>query len=309
MRPLAFSLMLAAAGSAAAQSAPRPDDVRTPDGKVVATIVRVPHDPERHQETSKVFHHVFAPDGRRLTKGPGGDFGHHRGLFIGWNRTRFAGARHDFWHCGGGESQRFAGFDADEAERLGAGWQVARVDWCTADGDVALAESRALRARAIADDVTAVDVLVFLRANNGAVKLAGDPQHAGHQFRALQRFAEKDGPKVRYVRPASAKAHGNDVWTECAWIAAVLPLPDGPVTVLRVEDPRNGEPEAWKPKWSTRDYGRFGATFTHEIADGGHLGVAWTWILALGERDAAWCERAAATQSLAALDRKSSIKR
>ncbi|MCA8951168.1 MAG: PmoA family protein, partial [Planctomycetes bacterium] len=143
------------------------------------------------------------------------------------------------------------------------------MDWCTKAGEVALHESRAVRARTIADDVTALDVLMFLRAEHGAVKLDGDPQHAGHQFRALQQFAEEgdDAPKVHYVRPPDAVAHDNDVWTDCAWIAAVLPLPEGSVTVLRIEDPRNGAPGPWQPTWSTRAYGRFGAMFEREIPD------------------------------------------
>src|SRR5689334_1069240 len=57
-------------------------------------------DPERRAETFKPFTHVFDFAGKDfITKGPGGDFTHHRGIFIGWNKTILAGKSYDFWHC------------------------------------------------------------------------------------------------------------------------------------------------------------------------------------------------------------------
>ena len=48
--------------------------------------------PERIGETYKVYHHVYeeAPTGERfVTKGPGGLFPHHRGLFYGFNKISY----------------------------------------------------------------------------------------------------------------------------------------------------------------------------------------------------------------------------
>ncbi|MCA8975272.1 MAG: PmoA family protein [Planctomycetes bacterium] len=282
------------AGIASSQDTPKPDpdEVRTEDGLLVARIARTPHDADNHRDTSKVFHHVFAPDGRLLTKGTGGEFDHHRGLFIGWNQTGWHGKRFDFWHCNHGESLRFVGWTPAAEHHFGKGWQVADIDWCIEDGTVAATERRALRARRIAADVTAIDLAVRLRPCGSELQLAGDPQHAGQQFRALQQFAEKDAPKAAYLRPESAIAHDNDVWTDCAWIAQVLPFEAGAVTVLRLEGPENPKPTTW----STRAYGRFGATFTHTITAGDMLDASWTYVLALGERDAAWCARTAEQQ-------------
>ncbi len=67
------------------------------------------------------------------------------------------------------------------------------------------------------------------------MQLAGDPQHSGHQFRADDMFSPKDAPKVRYLRPASAQAAPDDVWTDCDWIAAILPLPTGPNNLQRLK--------------------------------------------------------------------------
>ena len=45
---------------------------------------------ERIGETYKVYHHVYDPLGKGfVTKGPGGLFPHHRGLFYGFNKKRF----------------------------------------------------------------------------------------------------------------------------------------------------------------------------------------------------------------------------
>ena len=51
--------------------------------------------------TFKPYHHVYDPSGKMLlTKGPGGLFPHHRGVFYGFNRISYAdGKKADVWHC------------------------------------------------------------------------------------------------------------------------------------------------------------------------------------------------------------------
>jgi len=279
---------------AACYSAPRrpaaPELVVTPRGQLVAALQGEAYDPQRHVETSKVFHHLFDAQGRLLTKGQGGDFEHHRGLFLGWNQLNWRGRSFDFWHCRKGEAQRFHGFVAPAELGLSADWQVAEVHWCTGDDELVLDERRALRARDLGRGVVALDVCVELRAVSTPVRLAGDPQHSGHQFRALQDFASKEAAKVRYLRPTGASGGRDDIWTGCDWIAAILPMPDGEVTVLRVEGAGNPQPTTW----STRDYGRFGATFATEVTPNLPLRLQWTYILASGARDAAFCAAQAA---------------
>jgi hypothetical protein len=54
----------------------------------------------RAHETYKVFHHVYGPGSKTIiTKGPHGKYTHHRGLYVGWNKTGFEGKSLDFWHC------------------------------------------------------------------------------------------------------------------------------------------------------------------------------------------------------------------
>lgn len=277
----------------ACATAPAPvteDRVATAAGNLAAELVHRVYDPAQPELTCKVYHHVFAPDGRLLTKGEGGDFQHHRGLFVGWNKTRRGKDYFDFWHCQNGERQQFVSFAADGP----SGAQTSDIDWLDQNGAVIVHERRSLRASELAADVTRLDLQIVLTAPT-TVALDGDPQHSGQQFRALDLFAPADAAKVRYLRPQGAAAHGNDVWTECRWIAAILPLPEGPVTVLRVEDPHN--PPA---TWSTRDYGRFGAMHRTVVRQGNALRLRYGYAIALGERDADWC--AATAQSFATPD-------
>jgi hypothetical protein len=265
--------------------------VTTSSGRTVAALQTLAYDDARHDATCKVFHHVHAPDGRLLTKGLGGEFPHHRGLFLGWNQVRCGTATFDFWHCRRGESQRFAGWDDGAGLELGSGgWQVARIAWCRADGTPVLHERRALRAVDIAGDAAALDVVVELRAADLPVSLRGDAQHAGQQFRALAEFATEGAPEVTYVRPPGAVAGKDDLWTGCTWTAAVLPLAGGPVTVLRIEGADNPQPVTW----STRAYGRFGAMVHADVTAEQPLALRWRYVIADGSRDVAWCAAQAA---------------
>ncbi|MBL8754358.1 MAG: PmoA family protein, partial [Planctomycetes bacterium] len=193
----------------------------------------------------------------------------------------------DFWHCRQGESQRLLAHTVPPGRPHA---QELAIAWCAADGQPIVAELRRVET-ITTDDVNGVRMTHELRAaaGAGAVTLGGDPQHAGAQFRAVQAFAEADAPKVAYVRPATATGGKDDVWTHCAWTAAVLPFADGPVTVLRVEHPDN--PPA---TWSTRPYGRFGAMWTTTLEPEVPFRVQVAWLVLPGTADVARCERLAA---------------
>ncbi len=286
MPRLSFAFVLLPLASCAVAPTPLTSDrLTTASGRLAAELVHRPYDPVDAATTCKVYHHVFAPDGRLLTKGEGGEFQHHRALFLGWNRTRRGDRYFDFWHCHNGERIEFRGFATDGA----ADAQTIDLAWVAGDGAVVLEERRALVVSDLDGETTRLDLDVTLTATGASVVLDGDPQHSGQQFRALDMFAPADAPKVLYVRPATAVPHGNDVWTGCDWIAAILPLQGGPVTVLRVEH-RDNPPATW----STRDYGRFGAMHKTVVRDGAPLHLRYSYAIGTGERDATWCERTAA---------------
>lgn len=287
MRRTAFLILLTACtggAPSAAPATPDPNDL-TLGSRRLATLVAAPYERDRHRETFKIYHHLLASDGTVLTKGLGGEFEHHRGLSIAWNQLRAGDRQFDFWHGHRGEHQTLSGFTSSRME------QSLTIAWRDADGQAVLQEQRRITAGwlglflASPDPTPVLRLESTLHAIDGPVTLAGDPQHSGQQFRALDVFAAADGPKVRYVRQEGATAHGNDVWTGCEWIAAILPMPNGDVTVLRIELP--GNPSA---TWSTRDYGRFGATWTATVVPDHPLRLRVAYVVVDGARDAAWCQ-------------------
>ena len=57
---------------------------------------------ESRLETYKVYTHVFDKAGAApVTKGAGGLFPQHRGIFLGWSKTKFGGKGIDSWHMKG----------------------------------------------------------------------------------------------------------------------------------------------------------------------------------------------------------------
>ncbi|MFK7742736.1 MAG: DUF6807 family protein [Planctomycetota bacterium] len=324
-----FSLAVAAGSCPATEQQPSPataghepaaaatakqDLVLRRDGKVAARLVARDWDPAKPRATCKLYHHIYAPDGRLLTKGEGGQFEHHRGLFVGWNQTKWTrasgahrqeeGLQADFWHMRDGARQSLVGHRPPAQLGLGDGGQHAEILWHvdSPTGDKrAVTEHRGLEVVEESADHHVLRMIVRLAPAEPDTKvvLQGDPQHAGQQFRALQQFAEKGAEPARYLRSDGATDKGNDVWLQCTWIAAILPLADGAVTVLRIETPPKSKMPP--PTWSTRPYGRFGATRkltlpTHtedERKAGGKIAATtleYFYVIALGEQTAAWCQ-------------------
>jgi len=264
-------------------------DVTFGEQKVAAHLFQKTWDAKDPRPTCKVFHQVYSLDGTLLTKGLGGEFEHHRGLFVGWNRTKHDGKLYDFWHLHKGESQRYQGPTSPELLNMGKHAQVSTIDWSAPDEQRIIRELRGLEVVRHNDDHYVLHMRVQCSTDALDVELGGDPQHAGQQFRAPQQFAEKGQTPVTYLRPDGAKEHGNDVWTDCDWIAGVMALPKATFTVLRIEGPAN----PGKTTWSTRPYGRFGATRTVTVTKEKPMRIDQFYVIANGERDVAWCHEQA----------------
>src|SRR5687767_1152326 len=64
------------------------------DGKIVGRYMYAydKSSKEKLAETYKPYLHVFDAEGKApITKGAGGQFTHHRGIFIGWNKIAYNG--------------------------------------------------------------------------------------------------------------------------------------------------------------------------------------------------------------------------
>ena len=167
---LRCSVLFSVALLAGCQATPR-DELRLVDGRVAAQLVHDDFDPYNIRETYKVYHHLTAPDGRLLTKGDGGKFEHHRGLFVGWNHTLWNGQDLDFWHMTDGATQRFGGFVDPKLLALDDDAQACEVRWQTKHGKVIVRERRGLQLVAEGAEHYTVLLRVELTAPNGPVEL------------------------------------------------------------------------------------------------------------------------------------------
>ncbi len=118
------------------------------DGRLVARYMYAfdKSTAKRRDETYKPYLHVFDAEGKQpITKGPGGLYTHHRGIFIGWMKITFGDKVYDRWHMKGGEivHQKFLAqkATADEAAF------TSLTHWNEPDGQAFLVEERTMTIR------------------------------------------------------------------------------------------------------------------------------------------------------------------
>jgi len=247
------------------------------DGK--QPVVRYMHafdtsTPARALETYKVYNQVFGPGTDTIiTKGQGGLYTHHRGMYVGWNKTKAGGKMYDFWHCKNGAHLKHAKF-VEKTGDADSGSMTAEIHWNDAKGKPVIIEHRTLKASRMKTANAMgwqLDWSTKLVSRRGEINLDGDRQHAGFQFRADQPVAEKKA--ARYIRPdgfpqqAEAFQVGDkDVppkHVNLNWLAMTFPIKGKQYTVEYLEDPALPEPS----RYSERPYGRFGAFFSTDIDD------------------------------------------
>ncbi|MCG3127735.1 MAG: hypothetical protein CHACPFDD_02605 [Phycisphaerae bacterium] len=236
--------------------------------------------PEQLERTYKPYLHVYDAQGREpITKGTGGLYPHHRGVFVGWNKVRVGNREVDFWHMRGGVQRVLSTTPVAAAEGRAA--LAAEVAWMATDGEVLVREYREIIACATSDDVLArFDVVSTLFAPQDAdVALDGDPEHAGVQFRASN--AVHEGPpegKAAYT----FERDGVDAHRErdLRWVLMSCRVGGQRYHVLHMNDPNNPPATLYS---AYRDYGRFGAFFRAVIPRGGMLRMRYGFVVFSGE--------------------------
>lgn len=247
------------------------------NGKVAVRYMHA-HDTstgERTHETYKPYLHVFDAEGKApITKGAGGQFTHHRGIFIGWNKIGFDGETHDRWHMKGGEivHQEFTRKEITED----AATFTSRTLWMADKDRPLLAEERTMTVSPGDEGVRLViDFHSILHAKFGAVSLKGDPEHAGIHYRpadgvdlkATKYWFPADDLKVQQAR-------------DLPWVAETYLLNGSKHTVIHLNHPSN--PKGTRHS-AYRDYGRFGMFFERDIPEGGTLDVRYRFLIIDGE--------------------------
>lgn len=258
-------------------------------GRPVLRYMHKPFDDstkENRELTYKVYHHVFDPAGKRLvTKGPGGLYPHHRGIYFGFNRITYGnGKKADTWHCTGGAHQSHEKVLASEAGRL-LGRHRLQIDWHGENKEVFAREERELTVYHVPGG-TMIDFASRLKTTGGPAKLDGDPQHAGVQFRADNEVAAKTSKETIYIRPDGVGQPGVEWnWPQqknqvnLPWKAMSFVLGGQRYTVANLDRPENPK----EARFSERTYGRFGSYFVYDLTPDKPLEVRYRFWLQEGQ--------------------------
>ncbi len=261
----------------------------TLDGRVVARWMYAydKSTPERLHETYKPYLHIFGPDGTKpITKGAGGKYSHHRGIFCGW-KVGVAGKTYDFWHIlkdlngcrkNFGKPSHLMLHQKALDQKAGAGQATftALIHWNDPAGSVLIGEARTLVfTRRPAPAVIQVDLVTRLKAVAGDAAFGGDPEHAGCQYRPAN---EVDVKKTRYVFPAGV----TDVKKErdLPWAACQHTIEGKTYSVLHMNHPDNPKGTVYS---AYRDYGRFGAFPKFNLKQGAEQVLRYRCLILQGE--------------------------
>jgi len=212
-------------------------------------------DPKKRFPTAKPFTHVFDSKGETIITSPGGNpYPHHRGIFIGWSRTKLAdGKTHDFWHVRAvwQRLEKFAALDAGPV----AGRMTAVVKWEDPAGKPGIIEERQITVYRQSKPELLLDFVSTLHAQEGEVTLGGDPEHAGCQFRAHPDVAAKHQAQTKYLLPPGA-TEGTKGTRDMPWASMAFTLGQARFNVAQLNHPENPKGTVFS---ANRKYGRFGA--------------------------------------------------
>src|SRR5207247_2519955 len=169
-------------------------------------------------------------------------------------------------HCAGGAHQSHEKLLASEAGNL-MGRHRLEIAWHGQDKEVIAREERELTVYHFPTG-TLIDFASRLRTTGGRVKLDGDPQHAGVQFRADDEVAKATSKQTVFVRPDGVGQPGVEWnWPQqkdqvnLPWKAMSFVLGGQRYTVADLDRPDNPK----EARFSERTYGRFGSYFAYEL--------------------------------------------
>jgi hypothetical protein len=251
--------------------------------------------PQRRDETYKPFCHIFRPDKREdfLTKGAGGSFTHHRGIYYGFSKISYTDRdgkqwkNIDTWHCRKAH-QVHRRFSAQEANEKSAHF-TSVIDWVGDDGQVFATEERTMRFSYPVKDLV-VDFESKLTPSVPTLRLDGDPQHAGFHFRAHNDIHDVSPNATYYIRPVSGIGQpgiainwtpktDNEQTRDLPWKGMCFLLDNKFFTVAYLDHPGNPKPA----RASERQYGRFGTYFATDVIPEKPLSVRYRLVIRQGE--------------------------
>lgn len=255
------------------------------DGKPLLQYEHPAFDINNREETYKPFHHVYDPEtGKIITKGPGGKYSHHRGIFYGYNKVSINGAEAiDIWHNRNGEHSEHQEVMAEFSDDRYGG-HIVKILWKDTEGKPFARETRIVRASYDGDELF-IDFHSTLESLNGAtIELNGDRQHAGVHFRAAN-AVDANAEETFFIRPSSldhvpdnTEIGGEDM-IDLPWNAMVFMLEEKQYTVAYLSHPSNPD----GAQMSERKYGRFGEFFPYTLTPEKPLTVQYRFVITSGE--------------------------
>lgn len=234
--------------------------------------------PERRHETYKVYHHVFDPSGEQLlTKGPGGKYTHHRGLFIGFSRTAYQGKTYDLWHmkdqCSLVHQKVLQQEASDNSATL-----TTLIHWEIAPGKPILEETRTVTVTEDDKAHAIIDWQSQLKAVAGDLVLKSDPEHGGMQYRPSNAVAENKSAKYLFHQEGVVPKKDKDL----PWVTLTYELDGQKYSVQHMRAPSNPGDSVYS---AYRDYGRFGNYFVKPVADGDTLELHYRFRISHGDAE------------------------
>lgn len=255
----------------------------TYNGTPVLQYVHPTFDSTDIEGTKKPFHHVYAPDGsRKITKGFGGLYPHHRGIHYGYSEIQVDSQILNTWAASEGEHQQHQEV-AEVREGPVFGGHTVVINWNDRRAQPFIEETRTLRAFQQPAGRTLLEFESTLRTLRGPITLEGDRQHAGVQFRASQEVADNQ-EATRYLRPADwshlpADEEVNDAQhTDLPWNAVQFSVDGTAYSVAYLTDPENPE----GARFSERLYGRFGEYLPHRLTEEAPLTLRYRFLVDAG---------------------------
>lgn len=238
---------------------------------------------EAREQTYKPFHHVYNPAGSAIiTKGPGGKYTHHRGLYFGFNRVSYGdGKKADVWHCSGDAHQSHEGVASEDTGPV-LGRHRLKIDWHGDKKEVFASEERELTAYKLPGG-TLIQFSSRVTPVIEPVRLDGDPQHAGFHFRASGEVADSTSKQTYYLRTDGKGAMGETRnWAagkggpvNLPWNAMSFVTGGSRYTVANLDRPENPK----EARFSERDYGRFGSYFEYDLKQDKPLEISYRiWV-------------------------------
>ncbi|MCS7047020.1 MAG: PmoA family protein [Gemmataceae bacterium] len=275
----------------------------------VLRYMAAPYDdssPAARERTYKVFHHLFDPTGTKpVTNGAQADappgearrwlYPHHRGLMFGFSKCSYGEGfkkKVDTWHCPP-KGPLFAYVQHEKVLAKDTGPVLGRhrvqIGWHGENKEKFVLEERELTAYDVPGG-TLVEFASRLKTTAGPVKLDGDPQHAGFQFRASNEVAEKTAQQTYYLHPDGKGGLGKErnwpqdkTLVDLPWYCMSFVLDGQRYSVCLLNHPHNPK----ETRFSERAYGRFGGYFEYTVTPEAPLLVNYRLWLQEGEMTAA----------------------